>query len=179
MSDDSTRANHPVWEFYDFQRDIALNSKYYSARLDQLERANFYIEVSGAAAASSTVASLAWWSTPTGQVIWGIFMAATAVLAIAKPFLKLTEKIRRMEKVLAGYDSIGSEAYSLRIQISHGKSYTAPMQKQFFELVKRRAGLMVQRPEIREHRRIIERCEEQVLREFPAEKFFVPKENEK
>jgi len=54
-----SRENHPVWIVYDKLRSACLNVKYYSRRLQTLERWNFTLEFPlSATAPSSAIAAL-------------------------------------------------------------------------------------------------------------------------
>lgn len=176
MNEEGTTRNHPVWDVYDLHRTARLNAKYYACRLNYLERSNFWMEFALAVSASSTITSLWLWTTPLGQVSWKVFGVATAVLSIAKPLLRLTDKIRRMEKVQCGYEALDHDLYRLGLHISQGKSYTPQLQKQFLEAVNRKGLLVRERVEIRERKRIKRRCEEEVTRELSVDRFYIPKE---
>ncbi len=160
MNEDGTTNSHPVWDVYDLHRTVRLNAKYYAARLDNLERYNFWIEFALAVSASSTIASMWLWTTPLGQVFWSIFGVATAILSIAKPLLKLTDKILRMERVQCGYEALDHDLYRLGVHISQSGSYAPQLQKQFFEAVNRRGQLVRERVEVRESKALKRRCDE-------------------
>lgn len=179
MNEGSLTKSHPVWDVYDLHRTARLNAKYYAARLDSLERYNFWTDFALAVSASSTITSLWLWTTPLGQVFWSISGVATAGLSIAKPLLRLTDKIRRMEKVQSGYEALDHDLYRLGVHISQGKSYTSQLQKQFLEAVNRKGLLVRERVEGKEHRQLKRRFEEEVLRELPVDQFYVPGEDDK
>jgi hypothetical protein len=177
MTDTETTSSHPVWDVYDLHRTVRLNAKYYAARLNSLERCNFWIELVLAVSASSTITSLWLWTTPLGQTFWKVFGVATALLAIAKPLLKLTDRIRRMERVQCAYDALDHDLYRLSVQISQAKSYTPQMQKQFFDAISRKGQLVKDRVEGRMYVRLRRRCEQAVISELPVDRFFIPKED--
>src|SRR5947207_263262 len=98
---------HPVWEVYDLHRTCRLNSKYWARKLVDLRRLNFVAEYLVMATASgSAVSGIVFWTTTVGKTLWTILAAITAMVSIAKPLLKLSDRIENLQKVVTGYHSI-------------------------------------------------------------------------
>ena len=98
-----SREKHPVWTVYDRLRTARLNCKYYGRRLQQHERLEFYLQLLLLTTApSSAVAGLWFWAVPAGQLIWQYTGVAAAMVAVVKPLLGLTKKIKDYEAILSG-----------------------------------------------------------------------------
>ncbi len=101
------RDNNPVWTVYDKLRTARLNVKYYSRRLEQIERENFWIElILLVTAPTSAIAGLWFWNTEYGSLAWKYLGVIAAVAAILKPLLALTKKIKDFESVVGGYRTL-------------------------------------------------------------------------
>lgn len=97
----------PVWDVYDAIRTSRLNAKGYGCRVSALERESFWIELTAATATGSVIAGFAFWSTTAGKPIWEGLMVVSAILAIAKPLLKLS--------LLFGFGTKGSPDGNLEV----------------------------------------------------------------
>jgi hypothetical protein len=103
----------PVRDVYDLYRNARLNVKYYSCRVSTLQGQNFGIElVLAATASASAIAGLAFWTSSSGKVIWQVLTMVSALLALAKPLLKLTDRIRALEELVGEYRATEYEAKS-------------------------------------------------------------------
>lgn len=166
---------HPAWDVYDLYRTARLNVKYYSSRLDRLEKRNFWMELLLAISApSSVVAGLWFWDTEAGAFIWKTLGALSAFLAVAKPILRLTDKIRSMEEVLCGYRALEHDLYKITVLIKQENQYDTKLQKRFQDILERKGILITKGVESREDRQLKMKCQEEVLTELPTESFYIP-----
>lgn len=171
------REDHPVWSVYDKLRSACLNVKYYSRRLQTLERLNFGLEfLIGATAPSSAVAALWFWNTEYGQTAWKYLAIIAAVAAVCKPLLNLTRRIKEYESILSGYRTLEYDLREIRTLIEQKKKYDHALQIEFKKAVQREKTLIAKNPETRECARIKRKCEEEVRQHFPPKNFFVPEE---
>jgi hypothetical protein len=93
-----------VNQIYDEYRVMLLNKKYYAARLTKTKRYNFVMEfLIAVGATGSGVAGLAVWKTDYGAGVWAGLSTASILLAIAKPLLKLTDRIENYGKLYGEY----------------------------------------------------------------------------
>lgn len=169
--------DHPVWSVYDKMRSACLNVKYYSRRLQFVERVNFGFEFTlGATAPSSAIAGLWFWNTEYGQPAWKFLAIVAAIAAVSKPLLNLTKRIKEYESVLSGYRTLEYDLREIRSLVEQKKKYDQPLQLEFKKALQREKSLIAKNPETRECARVKRKCEKEVLREFPPDKFFVPKE---
>lgn len=171
------REAHPVWTVYDKLRTARLNVKYYSRRLDLLERKNFYIElVLLATAPSSAIAGLWFWDTTYGRLVWQYLGVVAAVAAVLKPLLGLTKRIKEVESVLSGYRTLEFDLMEIRALIEQKQKYDAVLQAEFKKALQREKALAGTTPETRENQNVKRKCDLEVRQELPPESFFVPEE---
>lgn len=167
--------NHPVWDVYDQLRTVRLNQKYYGARLQKFERINFWSEIIVAiTSSSSAIAGFAFWSSETGSQLWKFLLFASALIAVAKPLLNLTKKIRLYEELLAGYCLLYHDLKDLRIDINQSQSYSKPHQAKFKKIIEKQRLLADKSPERIEHKKTKDSCQESVIQELPTGSFYIP-----
>ena len=124
MAEENQRKFHPIWDLYDSFRTARLNVNYYSKRLKSLNRLNLLFEITLAITVpSSAFAGLWLWETEYGRHLWKYIAVFSALLAVLKPFMKITQKIAKMEEILAGYRSLDHELYVLTVQIKQNEIY--------------------------------------------------------
>lgn len=167
---------HHVWNVYDRLRTISLNEKYYSRRIVFYERINFWLEIIIAISASTAIAKFAIWKTETGSLIWSLIAGIAVFLAVIKPFMKLTDRIKRIENVLTKYRLIKHEFGILRIDISENKSYNNEHKKILRELLTKEEELIEKQPENYISKRLRKICSNEVIKEYPVDNFFIPEE---
>jgi hypothetical protein len=169
-----TQAN-PVWEVYDEYRTARLNAKYYLSKLGSLEKKNFWLEWTLAAAApTSAVAGLSLWQNAAGKQIWLVIAVLAACLAVYKPIGKLTERMRQMEERITKYRGLEFDLNHIARAIAEQDIYNDALRAQFSSVLAKKEQLVLSYvdPEIDEDLRW--RCQEQVQRELPKSKFHIP-----
>lgn len=167
---------HPVWDVYDELRTARLSLIYFSKRLASLERKHFWLELVLAGTASgSAIAALTFWQTNEGKQLWTALTILSAVLAVAKPIIKLTERIQKVEQVLIRYKLLDHDYRKLELLISQAGKYEAAHQAQFRLLLDR--GSELKKLELVERRidpKLRLRCRAEVDKELPLTNFFIP-----
>ena len=172
-----SREDHPVWSVYDRLRSARLSVKYYSKKLQQTERLNFWLEiVLLVAAPSSAVAGLWFWESEYGQIIWKCLAIPAAIAAVLKPQLHLTKKIKDYEGVLSGYRILEYDLMEIKIGIEQKKKYDAPLQADFKRAQQRERTLVGKTPDSCEDQKVKRPCQVEVANELPANAFFVPED---
>lgn len=172
------QADHSVWDVYDLLRTARLNVKYYSARIARLRAWSFWLDlILGIAAPSSAVAALWFWETEWGRFAWKWLAVIAAVIAVVKPLLRLGEKTQKMEEALTGYKALDHDLTRLTINVKHERAFSEHSKQQFREALARRGVLVGGQLEFRERKRLKRRCEEEVMRELPAQSLYVPQED--
>ena len=163
--------NHRVWDVYDQLRTIRLNEKYYGKRLQKYERINFFSEIILAATSSSSaIANIA---DKSGD-FWEYLLIFSALIAIAKPSLQLTKKIRAYEELLAGYRLLFHDLKDLKIDISQTREYSKSHQTKFKKIIEKQRGLEAKSPERYEAKKVKKTCTDEVDLEYPKENFYIP-----
>jgi hypothetical protein len=171
------REDHSVWSVYDKLRTACLNVKYYSRRLRSLERLNFIIElVLAATAPSSAIAALWFWNSDYGQIAWRYLAAVAAFVAVVKPLLGLTKRIKAYEGILSGYRTLEYDLREIRSLVEQKNKYDQSLQADFRKALQREKALVAQNPETTECARVKRKCEQEVRDQFPPEAFYVPEE---
>jgi hypothetical protein len=172
-----SRKDHAVWVVYDKLRTARLNVKYYSRRLQSIERFNFGMElVLLVSAPSSAVAGLWFWDQPFGKIAWQYLGVAAAIAAVLKQLLNFPKQIKAFESVLSGYRILEYDLMEIKVLIEQKQKYDGPLQNEFIKALQREKTLVGKTPETRERHRVKRICEAEVLNELPPESFFIPKE---
>jgi len=167
--------DHPVWEVYDLHRTCRLSYKYWSCVLARVEGLNFWLELLLALTApSSAFAGLFFWKTDGGKTAWSILTVITAVLAPARPLLKLSERLRSLHKVVTGYRSLGLALEGLIGDIKRESRYNGELVKQFKRLQMQAAEVTKDEPVGKTSERLRKKCWQEVLTELPVSNYFVP-----
>jgi hypothetical protein len=171
------RQSHPVWEVYDLHRLARLRNKYYCAMLARAKRYNMGLEVFLATTVSgSAVGTLAFWSSPTGKSWWQALAALSAILAVAKPFLRLTDRIQEAEEMVTGYRLIEQRVSRLESSISNERSYSAPLRQRFVAIMDDLDALVLKQPKDKDAASWIKKFSAEVNRELPSNNFFIPED---
>lgn len=113
-----------MWEVYDNLRTARLNIYYWTEKLDKPKHQNRSLEIFLAIAVpSSAVAGLSFWQSYYGPYVWGFLSSIAAFLSVAKPFLKLTERVESYEAAVARYRTIEGDLSELRTDIMQERAY--------------------------------------------------------
>ena len=170
-------SHHPVWDIYDEFRTARLNVKYYAALLRKYQQLNFWLELTLAISApTSAVAGLWFWQTEVGTVIWHIFGAIAAVVAVAKPLLGISDKLARLEAILGGYKSLDYDFHYLTIRIKQEQKYDEAMQQDFYDLLRKEGELIKMSKIEADNKKLSNICQQEVLDELPVDSFFIPED---
>lgn len=174
-----TLANHPVSTVYNKLRTARLNVKYYCRRLQQTERLNFSCDlILLATAPTSAIAGLWFWTANYGQLAWQILGGIAAIVAVVKPLLLLTKKIKDFEGVVVGYRALEFDLMEIKSNVEQKRKYDVSMQTEFRKALQREKVLVGKTPESREKVDVKAKCEEEVRKELPDECFFIPEDND-
>ncbi|MBI1910371.1 MAG: hypothetical protein HYS21_00035 [Deltaproteobacteria bacterium] len=171
---DKNNSNHPVWNVYDEYRTARLNVRYLEEQLKNLQKKNFWIEFSLAVSTSSSVAGQWLWENAIGGYAWKVIGLIAAFLAILKPIIKLTEKIRKKSEKLSGYRLLEHELHKIKILISEYNKYDENLRKLFLKALDFKGELIKKHPEEHIDHKLREKCEKIVNNELPSNSFFIP-----
>ncbi|HKQ83408.1 MAG TPA: hypothetical protein VJS42_14545 [Steroidobacteraceae bacterium] len=168
---------HPVWEVYDALRTARYGAAYYVAMLSPVQRLNRWIEVTLAIfVPSSAIAALPVWTTNYGSIAWGVLVAVTAVICVAKPFLGWSEAMQLYEATITRYRTVESELDEIRSLTAQRQAYDQDLRARF--AVAQRCLLRARELEPREMQRkkLQDQIFDQINKELPKESFFIPVE---
>ena len=167
--------NHPVWEVYDLHRTCRLNVKYWSAKLVILRRNNFFLEyLLMATAPSSAIAGLVFWNTTYGKTVWSILICVTAFIAVAKPLLKFSDKLEKLQKVVTLYKSVEFQIEALENDIQREDEYSTTIVNTYKNLANQVGEISKDEPIESVDQDLRESCYKEVNEELPFTNFYEP-----
>jgi len=159
----------------DLYRTALMNRKYYAHRLSRYQAWNRALEITIAAGTSSAVAGWGIWKlTSVGGTAWGVLSGVAALAGLLKPILNLSKEIERYSKLHLGYCSLyyDLDLIIFELQLSH--TLSAPNWKAFLQHRKRNNDLGLQ-DELHPNEKLLNRCQDEVLKEIPAGMLWLPK----
>jgi len=169
--------DHPVWEVYDLWRTCRLNVKYWSARMLRIRQQEFFLEYAlMATAPSSAVAGLVFWKTQWGGVVWTVLTTMTAFLAIAKPLLRLSDRLAQLQRVVTRYRMIECQLEALANDIRRENRYSDESVTAFKRLETQVSEVSKDEPVERFNERLRQSLYDEVNRELPLASFCEPSE---
>ena len=175
MTQNSRDREHPVWDVYNLYRTARLNVKYYSSKLHNVQRENFIIEVILAVTLpASAIAGLWFWETEIGKDIWQYLLILSAILAALKPFLKLMDRIQKLEEIVSGYRSLEHDLQKLSISIKQDEKYTQKHKSKLNEALDRKGVLVQNAPKSKTDEKLRKQCRIKVSKELPSKSFYLP-----
>jgi hypothetical protein len=165
------------YQIYDELKRALLNKKYYGMRLETFRSRNIVMEwMILAGASGSGLAGLAVWGTPYGKPVWGAITAVSALLALAKPLLKMSDKIATYAKLYGDYTGTYEKLRILSddIQVTHALSTATS--KTFHETRKAASelsGLGDPYPD----RELVKKLQDQVNAEISLDNLWIPSDD--
>ncbi len=169
------RKSHPVWEVYDLRRTCRFKVKYWSVKLIRLRTKDFWIEyMLMATAPGSAIAGIVFWSTNYGRTAWSILTVLAASLAVAKPLLKFSDKIERLQKVVTQYKLIEFQLEALGNDIRRKQQYSATMVSTYKSIESHIPELSKDEPIQCVDQDLRKSCYKEVNEELPPTSFYVP-----
>lgn len=171
------KEDHPVWSVYDLYRTARLNVKYYAAKLHKVEVAALWMDlILLITAPSSTIAGLWFWEEPWGKIAWQYLGIVAAFVAVLKPFLSLTKKIKAYEELRSGYRGLEHDLHEIKEMVFQKHKYDSKIKEDFRKALRRKGLLVSKDPDSKEDKMLKRKCIEEVKRELPVESFYVPEE---
>jgi hypothetical protein len=163
-----------VYQIYDVLRTLLLNKKYYAERLANFQTYNFVMEMLIAyGTAGSGFAGFAVWQLAAGKIVWGLISSAAVILAIAKPLLRLTDRIEMYAKLYGEYTSAFARMKIPVDDIQIDKAI-APARIKLFEELRTRTAELSKLGDPRPDRDFVRRLQAQVIVELPIERLWLP-----
>ena len=175
MNIDESCEYHPVWDVYDEFRTARLNVRYYELELKKLSKWTVFTEYILAISVSSSVTGLWLWENVIGGYVWKALGAIAIFLAISKPILNFTEKIKMKSELLGAYKELDHDFNKLKIRINQNKKYDEPMKGEFNTLLEKKGHIISKYTDVSPNYKLINKCTEQVDKELPDASFYIPK----
>jgi hypothetical protein len=167
--------DHPVWAVYELMCTSRLNRLYFARRAQSLSRLNFIIEwVVAAAASGSAVAALSIWNSGVGKAIWQILAVVAAAFAVAKPLLKLGDRVQACAEASRRSALIEHDLTGLTHRIRARMQFDTDLQKEFDSIHNQFREVVALPGELRTHEPTLDQCEQEVRDQVPARLFYVP-----
>ncbi len=168
--------NHPIWDVHDMHRTARLNIKYYCRKLNYIDNWDKSIDIASAITTPAAVAGLTFWQEGYGKLIWAIIGALTSMLSIAKLFLKLSDKIRKMEEIIGDYRRIEHDLYLINVEAKEKNVYDDALKHRFKNVLEDLKKVKEKLPQDALDKKLRDKCNEEVIQELPASHYFVPLE---
>ncbi|MBF0556213.1 MAG: hypothetical protein HQK96_16965 [Nitrospirae bacterium] len=173
--EDSDSKKHPIWDVYDQYRTARLNVRCYEAQLRWVERKNKWMEIFIAVSTSSTAASLfIFQDYELGRNLLKFFSVAAVLLSLMKPYLKYQDEIKTTIELIAEYKALDYAYQKLVISIKQRGKYDDEMKNKFLELIDKAGKIVDDFTAGPIAHKIRNRVFEEVNKELPSEKFYVP-----
>jgi hypothetical protein len=170
----SYQAREKLYQIYDALRTLLLNKKYYAFQLHRLRNYSFWMEITIAAGATgSGVAGFAVWQLQEGKLVWGFISGVSVILAIAKPLLRLTERIEEYAKLYGEYTGAFVRVKILVDDIQVDKNLSSARIKLFEEL-RTRAAELSKLGDPSPKRSLIKRLQDEVNIEITIDALWIP-----
>jgi hypothetical protein len=164
-----------VFDVYDEYKTARLNVYYYEKRHNSFRIWNFWIELFVAISVPS-VAGLWIWNTDVGNIIWKIIAVISAILAVVKPLIGLSNQMQENLETLTQWRLLHGEFQKLVISISQYGVYSEKMRDQFLKLLENKTN--IKEPPDNPNDTLKAKCQKVVNEELKVDRFFIP-ENEK
>jgi hypothetical protein len=170
-----SRENHPIWNLYDLQRDSRFYAKLYALKVNRLESAIFWSDVvTTVFAGSSAIAGFAFWNEPAGHQLWVIGSGAAAIIAAIKPLTHATTKLKTFQDLYSGYLDLGLDCELIAFRIQQANEYNQIHRRAVIAAKEKERAVTRRTPPQKQNTKLFERIQNQVNRELPKERFFIP-----
>jgi len=162
---------------YSTYRTEAMNKKYYGCRLSQIKRWNVTLEIVIAVGASSAIGAWALWRNPTGQCVWAMLTGLAAILAVAKPILRYSDRIERYTRLFAGHAVALHDLAQLTGEIEGLRDYPRALHKTYVAILARIRELTPE-DDPNPDSSLLRHCFEEVKVQIPVDHLWWPTEGE-
>lgn len=162
---------------YDLLRTIKFNVRYYTVKLERAKQKDRWTEIILAIVVpSSAIAGLPLWQNRYGTYAWTVLTVVAALLAVIKPFLKLTESVQSYEAVISRLRTIEGELVELQNEIFQRRRYDQPMQDKLGLIIRSMGRVQEIEPIEPVDEQLRRTIFDQIKKELPNESFYVPEE---
>jgi len=127
-----------------------------------------------ATAPSSAIAGLVFWNTTYGKTVWSILICFTAFIAVAKPLLKLSDKLEKLQKVVTLYKSVEFQIEVLENDIQREDEYSTIIVNTYKNLANQVGEISKDEPIESVDQDLRKSCYKEVNEELPFTNFYEP-----
>jgi hypothetical protein len=171
------RKRHPVWDVYDEYRTTLYQVKAHTHKIHRLRKLSRWMDIALAVfTPSSAVAGIFFWNTQAGKIVWNILILSASVLAISKPFLQFDKQIKALISSLAGYMQLLHELEDLKTNIRLEDGFNDKLRRNFESTRKKKLKVYRNTALFELSRKEQYKLFNEVLREAPTNRFFVPED---
>lgn len=156
-------------------RTAAMNRRYYACRLQKAQSLNTGLEIAVAVSSSGSIAAWSAWQTGPGVVAWKLLAAIAAIVAVAKPLLRLSKDVERFSELTVGY---GALYFDMR-QIVEDLRISGVMSDEIWSrycAVRQRLKDLGIKDDLVPRKRLHRRCYDEINREIATETLWWPAE---
>jgi len=158
---------------YDRLKSACLNKKYYGEKLYRYQQIDLWSTIVMAVGTSAAIGAWSIWHQPGGRNFWTILASVATLASLIKPFFGFPKKIERLTRLQSGYMRLYHDLYKLVEDIRSSECVTKKMLDMFDAADTRYREFAVD-DDLKKSKRLANRCEEEVRREFPNTFFWNP-----
>lgn len=162
-----------VARLHDMYRTCLLSQKYYGRRLNCYKRWNLTMDIITALATSSAFAGLAVWGSPVGANFFSLLLAASVVISVARPLLKLSEGIDRYSKLHYAYTDLFLRIENLVADMRRKAGVEPEHLRAAADLSDRYRNLALQ-DDAGPSQKLLEKLQAEVNEAIPADRLWLP-----
>ncbi|MBI4464167.1 MAG: hypothetical protein HY647_05635 [Acidobacteria bacterium] len=163
-----------VYRLHDLYRNCSLSRKYYAHRLKQYKRWNLTFDIVTALATSSAFAGLAIWQTPVGVNVFSILLAASVIISVLRPLLKLSDGVDRYSKLHYAYGELFYQIESLVAEMRRKDGVRDEHLKAAAEMADRYGHLGLQ-DDPGPNRKALKKFQDEVNQAIPPDRLWLPR----
>jgi hypothetical protein len=168
-------SDRPVRDVYRELKDARFRLKFYSRRKKLLSRLSVAMDIVLALTApTSTLTGFFIWDTTIGKWLWSILAMVAALVAVVKPFLRITAHIDDLNQLIGVYEVLDYELGELRIAISQDQGYDDAHRARFDEVREKKKDILSVSYEPDPGARVRKELLAEVDEELPEDAFYYP-----
>jgi hypothetical protein len=110
-------------------------------------------------------------------MLWVSGSAIAAVIALLKPVLRLTDRLKTFQDLYTGYTDLEFDCETIASKVKQDGKFTPSHHRWFLAAKAKERNLATRAPAERNRRVLARRLQQEVLRELPRERFYIPTES--
>lgn len=167
--------NHPVWDVYNLMRTARLNIKYLQYYIALNKKQNIAIEII-LALSTTSLATIFWFVSSNGlELLIKIVSSVAASVAVIKPILDLSSKIKLNEELLTAYRVLEHDLEKISIGVRLEQKYSQSLQQKFNDAMDRKIELIkMNNGSEKPSRILLKKIAQEVDEEYPLDSFYIP-----